>query len=103
MIRHMVALRFKPETPDAVKEGLYSDLAALDQHIDGIQGFQSRRNVSVELPLVRDFNDLFWFDFRDTDVRDAYLDDPVHKSIGARIVAELEGGSDGVYVFDFEV
>jgi hypothetical protein len=103
MIRHLVALRFRPGTPDATKEALYRDLAALDARIDGILDFQSRRNISVEDPFVRDFRDLFWFDFRDAAVRDAYLADAVHQAIGARIVAELEGGADGVFVIDFEV
>ena len=103
MIRHLVALNFKSDTPQATKQGLYDDLAALDQRIDGILDFQARANISVEDPLVRDFRDLFWFDFRDTAVRDTYLADEVHQSIGARIVAELEGGPDGVFVFDFEV
>ena len=103
MIRHLVALRFKPGTSVDTKQALYDDLAALDARIDGIFDFQSRTNVSVEDPLVRDFRDLFWFDFRDTAVRDAYLVDEVHQAIGARIVAELEGGADGVFVMDFEV
>jgi len=103
MIRHLVALRFKPGTSEAVKQALYDDLAALNGHIDGILDFQSRSNVSVEDHVVRGFRDLFWFDFRDTDVRDVYLDDPQHQAIGARIVAELDGGIDGVFVTDFEV
>ena len=103
MIRHLVALRFKAGTPAETKQALYDDLAALDARIDGILDFQSRANVSVEDPLVRGFRDLFWFDFRDTGVRDTYLDDQVHKAIGARIVAELDGGADGVFVMDFEV
>ena len=103
MIRHMVSLRFKPGTNASVKAGLYSDLAALSDRIDGIVDFQTRRNVSVEDALVRDFRDLFWFDFRDVSVRDAYLVDEVHQAIGARIVAELDGGPDGVFVADFEV
>ena len=73
MIRHLVALRFKPDVSAADKEALYAQLAALDGHIDGILDFQHRRNVSVEGPLVRGYRDLFWFDFRDTGVRDAYL------------------------------
>ncbi|MDJ0639175.1 MAG: Dabb family protein [Paracoccaceae bacterium] len=103
MIRHLVALRFKPGTADATKEALYADLRALDGRIEGILDFQSRANVSVEDELVRGFRDLFWFDFRDTSVRDAYLVDEVHQAIGARIVAELEGGANGVFVCDFEV
>ena len=53
--------------------------------------------------MVYGFRDLFWFDFRDTRVRDIYLEDSVHQAIGARIVAELEGGIEGVFVMDFEV
>ena len=103
MIRHFVALRFKDGTSQDTKDQLMNDLAGLSGHIDGILDFQARPNVSVEDPLVRDFRDVFWFDFRDTDVRDIYLVDEVHQSIGARIVAETEGGPDGVYVFDYEV
>lgn len=103
MIRHFVALRFKDGTSQDTKDQLMNNLAGLGGHIDGILDFQVRRNVSVEDPLVRDFRDVFWFDFRDTDVRDVYLVDEVHQSIGARIVAETEGGPDGVYVFDYEV
>ena len=103
MIRHFVALRFKDGTSQDTKDQLMNDLAGLSGHIDGILDFQARPNVSVEDPLVRDFRDVFWFDFRDTDVRDVYLVDEVHQSIGARIVAETEGGPDGVYVFDYEV
>ncbi len=103
MIRHLVALRFKPGTSDATKQALYADLADLDARIDGIIDFQSRANVSVEDEMVRGFRDLFWFDFRDTAVRNTYLVDPEHKAIGARLVAELEGGPAGVFVADFEV
>lgn len=103
MIRHLVALRFKPGTPEATKQALYDDLAALDGHIEGILDFQSRANVSVEDEMVRGFRDLFWFDFRDAAVRDTYLVDAQHRAIGARIVAELDGGPQGVFVCDFEV
>jgi Stress responsive A/B Barrel Domain len=100
MIRHMVALRFRHGTPDATKAALYADLNALGDHIDGIVDFRSFANISVELAVVRGFNDLFWFDFRDLSVRDAYLADPAHQAVGARLVAELEGGADGVFVCD---
>ncbi len=103
MIRHLVALRFKPGTPDATRQALYDDLAALNGRIDGIIDFQSRANVSVEDEMVRGFRDLFWFDFRDAAVRDTYLVDAEHKAIGARLVAQLEGGPEGVFVADFEV
>ncbi len=103
MIRHIVALKFKDGTSDARKEEIYQALRGLTAHIDGILDFRSFRNVSVELPLVRGFDDLFWFDFRDATVRDTYLANPIHKQIGARIVAETQGGADGVFVLDVDM
>lgn len=103
MIRHIVALRFRPEVTAAKKDALYAALAGLSARIGGILDFRSFANVSVEDALVRGFRDLFWFDFRDVAVRDAYLVDPVHQAIGARIVAATEGGPDGVFVCDVEI
>lgn len=103
MIRHLVALKFKPGTSAGTKSALYAELAGLSPRIDGILDFQSRGNVSVEDELVRGFRDIFWFDFRDVSVRDSYLADEVHQAIGGRIVAELDSGAEGVFVMDFEV
>ncbi|MGQ0564386.1 MAG: Dabb family protein [Gemmobacter sp.] len=103
MIRHIVALRFRAGTTEAVKQGLYADLRGLSGHIEGILDFRSFPNISVETPLVRGFDDVFWFDFRDLGVRDAYLADPVHQAIGGRIGAELEGGAEGVFVCDVDL
>ncbi|MDB5665782.1 Dabb family protein [Cypionkella sp.] len=102
MIRHIVALRFKAGTTEQTKAGLYTELAGLSAHIDGILDFQSSANVTVE-PLSRGFDDVFWFDFKDTEVRDAYLIHPAHQAAGARIVAETEGGIEGIFVFDVVV
>jgi hypothetical protein len=103
MIRHLVALKFKTGTSDETKQALFAELEGLKSRIDGIVDFQARPNVSVEDPLVRGFRDVFWFDFRDTEVRDRYLVDEVHQAIGGRIVSQTEGGLDGVFVMDFEV
>lgn len=103
MIRHLVHLRFRDDVSAATKSALYDRLAALSRHIDGILDFQARANVSVETPLVRGFLDMFWLDFRDHAVRDAYLGDPTHKAIGADIVAQLVGGAEGVFVCDIEM
>ena len=103
MIRHLVCLRYRAGTPDDRKAALMAELKGLTGRIDGILDFQVRANVSVEDEMVRGYRDLFWFDFRDAAVRDAYLVDAEHKAIGGRLVAELEGGRDGVFVADFEV
>lgn len=103
MIRHLVALRFKPGTTKDTKLALYDKLAGLSSDIDGIIDFQHRENVSVEDQMVRGYRDLFWFDFRDAQVRDTYLADETHQAIGAELVAQLEGGAEGVFVCDFSV
>ena len=103
MIRHIVALRFRADVTAAKKAELYAALKGLSGHIDGILDFRSFANISVELPVVRGFNDVFWFDFRDVGVRDAYLIDAAHQAIGARLVAETEGGVEGVFVCDVEI
>ncbi|MBE1282732.1 MAG: Dabb family protein [Rhodobacteraceae bacterium] len=103
MIRHLVHLRFRKDVSESEKQALYDDLSGLSGHIDGIVDFQSRKNVSVETPVVRDFLDMFWFDFRDVSVRDRYLEDETHQEIGGRIVERLDGGIDGVFVCDIEL
>lgn len=103
MIRHLVHLKFRSDIDEATKLALYDRLSGLSHRIEGVLDFQHRTNVSVETPLVRGFLDMFWFDFRDVSVRDAYLVDEVHQAIGRDIVACLDGGADGVFVCDIEV
>ena len=103
MIRHLVHLKFRDDVDDAAKIALFDRLAGLNSRIEGILDFQHRNNVSVETDLVRGFLDIFWFDFRDAAVRDAYLVDEVHQQIGGDILACLDGGADGVFVCDFEI
>ncbi|MEL6436495.1 MAG: Dabb family protein [Pseudomonadota bacterium] len=103
MIRHHVALRFRAEiTPDEIND-MMDGLSALREHLDGILDFQHRPNVSVEVPLTHGFLYLFWFDFKDEAARDAYLADPGHQAVGARLVAATQGGPDGILVCDYNV
>lgn len=103
MIRHIVALKFPSGVTSDKKSELYRELDALSDHIDGILDFRTFANVSPEVPVVRGFHDVFWFDFRDAHVRDAYLDHPAHKAIGAKLVAAAQGGLDGIFVIDVEL
>lgn len=103
MLRRIVALRFREGTAPATKTALYADLARLSGHIAETADFRTFANIAVEPPLVRGYNDVFWFDFRDAAVRVACLADPEHQAIGGRIVAELEGGTEGVFVVDVRI
>ena len=103
MIRHIVALKFLNDVSTEKKAALYRELAALSEHIDGILDFRTFANVSPETPVMRGFHDVFWFDFSDAHVRDAYLEHPAHKAIGAKLVAAAQGGLDGIFVIDVEL
>ena len=102
MIRHLVAVRFSTEVAGEVRTRIFADLGELRAHLAGIHDFQFRENTSPEAPVVHGFRDLFWFDFADAAAREAYLDDPAHKAIGARLVAAA-GGTDGILVLDFDL
>lgn len=103
MIRHFVLVRFRSDVSQETKASLFAALDGLRRHVAGVIDFHAGPNVSVETPLVRGFLDAFWFDFENVAARDAYLIDPQHQSVGARIVAETEGGADGIIVVDMEV
>ncbi len=98
MIRHMVHLRLGGIS-SGDKAILFAGLAALRGHLHGILDFKTYGNISPETPVVHGFTDLFWFDFSDVASRDAYLIDPDHQAMGARLVAAV-GGLDGLLVCD---
>lgn len=99
MIRHIVLVKFRADVPPAERSAIFADLAAL--RIDGLLGTSFGPNVSPE-GKDRGFADGFVMDFRDAAARDAYLVDPEHQRLGARMVAALEGGRDGLIVVDIE-
>jgi hypothetical protein len=59
-------------------------------------------NVSPE-PFARGFTHGFTVDFDDDVARDAYLAHPEHQRAGARLVAALAGGTDGLLVIDLDL
>lgn len=102
MIRHIVILRFRPEITEAEKARIYADLDSLRELVPGFVGMSYGPNVSPE-GLGQGFADGFSMDFSDAAARDTYLEHPEHKAAGSRLVAALEGGRDGLIVFDMEL
>ena len=102
MIRHCVFVRFKSSVDAAERQAIFGQLAALQQVLDGVLGIAFGPNVSPE-GLARGFDHGFVIDFADAAARDAYLVHPDHKSAGSRLVAALQGGRDGLIVFDLEI
>jgi len=103
MIRHIVLLKFKTGVSNDIKEGLMEELSALRTHLSGIIDFKHGANISPETPVIHGFEDGFWFDFKDQAARDTYLADPKHKAVGAKLVAQTDGGLNGLIVFDLEM
>lgn len=100
MIRHIVLLRFRAEVTPAERDALMAELDGLRERVPGMASFTTLGNVSPETPVAHGFLDGFAADFADAAARDAYLVDPAHRAIGARLVAACEGGTEGLIVFD---
>lgn len=103
MIRHLVALRFKPGTTQRDIMTVAGALAELETKLFGIAAFEFRENISPEKALVRGFEHVFWFDFDTAEDRDDYLADPHHTTVGEQLAAMTDGGEDGIFVCDFDL
>jgi hypothetical protein len=102
MIRHCVFVKFRSDVSEQERATVYSGLSALVGQIDGLLSADMGANVSPE-GLAQGFNDGFIMDLEDEAARDRYLADPAHKAAGAKLVAALEGGRDGLIVFDMKI
>src|SRR5262245_36863699 len=102
MIRHCVFVKFRSDVGPAERTAIHADLEALRAVIDGMGKVEFSTNVSPE-PFARGFTHGFTIDFRDAAARDAYLVHEAHQRAGARLVAALAGGTDGLMVIDLEV
>ena len=102
MIRHCVFVRFRPEISADERAEIYAGLNALVGQIDGLLTAHFGANVSPE-GLAQGFNDGFIMDLANQAARDRYLTDPAHQAAGSKLVAALQGGRDGLIVFDMEV
>ena len=102
MIRHCVFVKFRSGVSSDERAEIYAGLNALVGHIPGLLRADFGPNISPE-GLAQGFNDGFIMDLVDEVARDRYLADPAHKAAGARLVAALEGGRDGLIVFDMKL
>ena len=101
MIRHCVLVKFRAGTTEADKQAIYAKLDGLRESIAGIVGAAFGPNNSPE-GKGRGFEDGFIMDFENAAARDGYLDDPDHRKVGQELVGMLEGGLEGLLVFDLE-
>ncbi|WP_332701541.1 Dabb family protein [Devosia sp.] len=102
MIRHCVFVKFRSGVSRDERADIYAGLAALVGQIEGLLSADFGPNISPE-GMAKGFHDGFIMDLADEAARDRYLVDPAHQAAGARLVAALEGGREGLMVFDLKV
>ncbi|MGQ0633515.1 MAG: Dabb family protein [Planctomycetaceae bacterium] len=101
-VKHLVLLRFSPQTTREAIAGIFEALDELQERIPGIVEIASGVYSSPE-GLNKGFTHGFVVTFADAASRDVYLDHPSHNVVKQLIVAELAGGLADVISFDFEV
>jgi len=79
MIRHVVLIRFKDETPPAQRAALEIAFAALGREIAEVQAIEWGLDASPE-GLQKGFTHCFLVTFANEADRDAYLPHPAHQA-----------------------
>ncbi len=102
MIRHIVLLTFKPNTPEDHIADLFQELESIKDLLPGLVAISSGKSESPE-KMERGYMHGFVADFADWDALQAYQDHPLHQALGAKLVAACAGGKDGILCFDYEV
>ena len=103
MIRHVVLLRFDPETTAATINEIFAGFGALAAKLPGVRGVSYGANVSPE-GLDRGYLHGFVMDFDSAAARDAYLAHPEHVVFAqGTVIPALKDGLDSIAVFDYEV
>lgn len=102
MIRHIVLIRFLPDTPEATIASIFADLHRIKSVLPGVLAITAGRSESPE-QIERGYLHGFVADFADWSALAAYQEHPDHQRVGAALVANAEGGIDGILVFDLSV
>lgn len=102
MIKHCVFCRFKEEVSSAERLRLVSAFDVLLGQVDGMIGFKAGTNIDAEAKSP-DYTHGFVVEFQDEKSLHRYAVHPVHQKLGAELVANCEGGAEGIIVFDLQV
>lgn len=101
MIRHIVLLKFRTSITQAEKLMLYGRLQSLCASLPDTADFRAGPNTSPEAH-DKGFTDGFTIDFTNEVALNIYLANQTHRAIGADLISMLEGGDEGLIVFDLE-
>ena len=102
MIRHIVLVRFRPDIPPETIAAIFADLHSIQEKVPGCLAIASGRSESPE-KIERGYMHGFTVDFADWAALEAYQTHPDHRRVGAALVAQAQGGLDGILVFDLSI
>ena len=102
MIRHIVAIRKRPEVEEAAMLSILAEIEGLRAQLAGMRSVTFGRSDSPE-KIERGYTHALVVDFDDWAALAAYADDEGHRAIGSRIVEAARGGVDGLLVLDLLV
>lgn len=102
MIRHIVLTRFKSAVSEETIADIYRQLESLVDKLPQASGFTGGRSKSPE-QIERGYLHGFVIDFASWEALEHYAGHPQHQRLGAQLVANAEGGIDGILVLDLEV
>lgn len=99
--KHIVLLRFKPQTTREEIAEIFDSLDELPEKIPGMIDICSGPYESAE-GMHKGFTHAFIVTFADVESRDAYLEHPAHEEFKQLVVKRLAGGLADVIAFDFK-
>ncbi|MFD0916558.1 Dabb family protein [Pseudahrensia aquimaris] len=102
MIRHIVLIKFKPDTDEAKIAEIFASLSALTDRLPGAQNFTGGRSQSPE-QIERGYMHGFVIDFESWADLEAYAQHPDHRTLGTQLTENAVGARDGILVVDLEV
>ena len=100
-VKHVVLMKFKKTTPPETIDQIFAGFANLRNYVRGLLDFSGGPYSSPE-GLHRGYTHCFVMTFIDAGARDAYLPDPAHVGMVNWFMPEIEGGVNGILVFDYE-
>jgi hypothetical protein len=100
MVKHVALIRFRPDVSQKTIDEVFGALTGLRRTIPGLLDFSGGSYSSPE-GLAKGFTHGFVMTFADEASRNAYLPHPDHERVKQQILPLLDGGLDGVVVFDW--
>ncbi len=102
MIEHCVFLKLHADADLVELQETLDGLANLQEDMSGFLSFRAGANHDFE-GKSPDYPWGFIATFADSAALQAYAQDPRHKALGSRLVAQCIGGADGILVMDLGI